>query len=203
MKFLLAALNSKFIHTNLAVYSLKSYAGELALHVEIGEYTINHNADFILQDIYERKPDVIGFSCYIWNYEYIKLLAENLAKVLPEVPIWLGGPEVSYDAEKELSSFPHLKGIMMGEGEEIFRKLLSHYVENTPELREIPGLCYREKDEIFCNPAAEILDMSQIPFPYQDGDDFSHKIVYYESSRGCPFACSDFLSSLYLSLIHI
>lgn len=196
MKFLLVALNSKYIHTNLAIRSLQSFAGALSGHVECREYTINHNADAILQDIYESRPDVIGFSCYIWNCDYVKFLTEALSKVLPQVPMWLGGPEVSFYTEAELQAFPTVKGIMIGEGEEAFRQLLSHYVEGQPALSDIAGLSYRENGKLFCNPLREPMDLGAVPFPYGPEEDFSHKIAYYESSRGCPFSCSYCLSSV-------
>ncbi len=129
MKFLLVALNAKYIHSNPALYSLRAYAGEsLQEHVEIGEYTINHSFTEILADIYKRKPDVIGFSCYIWNISMILELVQELPKLLPKVPIWLGGPEVSFDAPKLLVKYPMVTGVMLGEGEETFRELLEYYV---------------------------------------------------------------------------
>ena len=130
MKFLLAAIHAKYIHTGLAVYSLRSYAGkEMREHVEVAEYTINQRMEQILADIYRRSPDVIGFSCYIWNFSMIKKLVRELAKLLPEVPVWLGGPEVSYEYEKILAEYPEVSGIMTGEGEETFRELLQAYLD--------------------------------------------------------------------------
>ena len=130
MKFLLAAIHAKYIHTGLAVYSLRSYAGkEMREHVEVAEYTINQRMEQILADIYRRSPDVIGFSCYIWNFSMIKKLVRELAKLLPGVPVWLGGPEVSYEYEKILAEYPEVSGIMTGEGEETFRELLQAYLD--------------------------------------------------------------------------
>lgn len=203
MKFLLAAIHAKYIHSGLAVYSLRSYAGkELREYIEVAEYTINQRMDQILADIYRRRPDVIGFSCYIWNISMVKRLARELAKLLPGVPIWLGGPEVSYEYEKLLEEFPEVTGIMTGEGEEIFRELLRAYLDAWQEnLRsisvKIPGTATREG---FFG-VRELLDMDRLPFYYEEleaaeKEEFKNKIIYYESSRGCPFRCSYCLSSI-------
>ena len=129
MKFLLCAVNAKYIHSNPAVYSLRAYAGsEAGKNIEIAEYTINQRTEDILADIYQRKPDVIGFSCYIWNWEIIEKLLRELPKILPGIPLWLGGPEVSYDAPAVFKQFPFLTGIMVGEGEETFREVLGYYL---------------------------------------------------------------------------
>ncbi len=192
MKFLLVALNAKYIHSNPALYSLRAFAGEqLQEYVEIAEYTINHDFTEILADIYQRKPDVIGLSCYIWNIEMMLELVTELSKLLPGVPIWLGGPEVSYDAPKLLETYPTLAGIMVGEGEETFRDLLKCYV-NQEHLEQISGLCLPGG---FTMPRA-LTDISALPFLYEDLAAFEHKIIYYESSRGCPFRCSYCLSSI-------
>ena len=128
MKFLLCAVNAKYIHSNPAVYSLRAYAGEKWFpHIEIAEYTINQYADEILADLYRRKPDVLAFSCYIWNWDLIRRILEEVPKVLPGVPVWLGGPEVSFDAQEILTKFSGLTGIMIGEGEETFKELLEYY----------------------------------------------------------------------------
>ena len=126
MKFLLTAINAKYIHSNPAIYSLRAYAGaELQEHIELAEYTINQTFGEILADIYKRKPDVIGFSCYIWNISLVLELVTELYKLLPHVPIWLGGPEVSFDAPKLMAEYPQITGVMIGEGEEPFRELLT------------------------------------------------------------------------------
>ena len=203
MKFLLAAIHAKYIHSGLAVYSLRSYAGkELREYIEVAEYTINQRMDQILADIYRRRPDVIGFSCYIWNISMVKRLVRELAKLLPGVPIWLGGPEVSYEYEKLLEEFPEVTGIMAGEGEETFRELLRAYLDAWQEnLRsisvKIPGTATREG---FFG-VREPLDMDRLPFYYEEleaaeKEEFKNKIIYYESSRGCPFRCSYCLSSI-------
>lgn len=195
MQFLLTAVNAKYIHSNPAIYSLRAYAGEeLRPHIAVAEYTINHRMEEILGDLYKRCPDVIGFSCYIWNYPLIQELLRELPKVLPDTDLWLGGPEVSFEGEKILQDFPMVRGIMAGEGEETFKELLSFYVEKKKEenLKGIPGLILREG----ANPAREVTDINEIPFLYDDVQAFEHKIIYYETSRGCPFRCSYCLSSI-------
>lgn len=197
MKFLLVALNAKYIHSNPALYSLRAYVGEeLQEHVEIAEYTINHAFTDVLADIYQRKPDAIGLSCYIWNIEQMLELVTELGKLMPQVPIWLGGPEVTYDAPGLLEKYPQLAGIMIGEGEATFRELLGYYVNRkgceNDRLAAIPGLCLPGG---FTTPR-ELTDISTLPFLYEDMEPFQNRIIYYESSRGCPFRCSYCLSSI-------
>ena len=212
MKFLLTAINAKYIHSNLAVYSLRAAALAAApasdkhepFSVELAEFTINHRTEEILRDIFLRKPDVLLFSCYIWNIVYVRELAENCKKIMPEVPVWLGGPEVSYDAEKFLRENPAADGILCGEGEETFRLLAECYAAgqaDTEHLAEIPGLVFREPVEsaarlIRVNTPAPLPDLSALPFPYGELAEFENRIIYYESSRGCPFFCSYCLSSI-------
>lgn len=241
MKFLLAAINAKYIHSNPGVYSLRAFARTKipGADIEIGEYTINHQMDLILQDIYRRKPDFIGFSCYIWNVSYIMEIVRDVKKVLPEVEIWLGGPEVSYDAKKVLIREPDVCGVMRGEGELTFTELVRAYLkreelcaagytdseseiqnqektpgseENTRQLKSgqvetsdcrdldldhIPGITYRaENGEIVEHGPQRLLSLDEIPFYYDDMAGFENRIVYYESSRGCPFSCSYCLSSI-------
>ena len=212
MKFLLTAINAKYIHSNLAVYSLRAAALAAApasdkhepFSVELAEFTINHRTEEILRDIFLRKPDVLLFSCYIWNIVYVRELAENCKKIMPEVPVWLGGPEVSYDAEKFLRENPAADGILCGEGEETFRLLAECYAAgqaDTEHLAEIPGLVFREPVEsaarpIRVNTPAPLPDLSALPFPYGELAEFENRIIYYESSRGCPFSCSYCLSSI-------
>ena len=216
MKFLLAAVNAKYIHSNPGIYSLRAYAGkqnqELLMDIEIAEYTINNQLGDIVADIYRRKPDVIGFSCYIWNIVYIKCIIEDLHQIMPNLPIWLGGPEVSYDAMDIMNRYPQVTGIMIGEGEETFYELLccyKRYIKSDNQLREsedgshqsiklweslrqIKGLALREG---FTEPR-ELTDLNRMPFLYEDLAAFENKIIYYESSRGCPFRCSYCLSSI-------
>lgn len=232
MKFLLAAVNAKYIHSNPGIYSLKAYAertrGDLfpegaglpSVHVEIGEYTINNQMEQILEDIYRRKPDMVGFSCYIWNIVPCLELVRDLHKVLPDTDIWLGGPEVSFDAPELLLREPEVLGIMKGEGEETFAALLNGYEklgmsvrrsvgmsgcrdqekkaeEFWESLSSLPAAAYRGKDgTIQDHPVRPVMDMSRIPFLYSRLEGFENRIIYYESSRGCPFSCSYCLSSV-------
>ena len=267
MKFLLTAINAKYIHSNPGVYSLKMFAESQGaaepvqgdqnpredglpcvssgMQVEIAEYTINNQMELILEDIYRRKPDMVGISCYIWNIAYALDLVHDIHKVLPETDIWLGGPEVSYDAADLLAREPEVTGVMKGEGEEMFAGLLNCYrtlgctmrslgggknesymgtedktgtessyaAREKPDtvlanqkqkerrfwtqMRQVAGLTYRREDGSICDqPIRPVMDMSRIPFLYPNLDGFENRIVYYESSRGCPFSCSYCLSSI-------
>lgn len=196
MKIILAACNAKYIHSNLAVYDLQAYARQYQQHILLKEYTINQQKDEIMKDLYEEKPDVICFSCYIWNISFVKELAEDLKKVLPSVPFWAGGPEVSFDAEAFLAANPAFDGVMVGEGEETFLELAGYYVDHRKNLEQIRGIAFRKENQVLHNGWREIMDLSKVPFPYKDLQDFDHRIIYYESSRGCPFSCSYCLSSV-------
>lgn len=196
MKILLAACNAKYIHSNPAVYDLRAYASRLKESILLGEYTINQTKDEVLKDIYRSGAEVICFSCYIWNISYIKDLIPDLKKILPGAAFWVGGPEVSFDAEKLLKELPQLTGVMVGEGEETFLELASYYIEGSGTLENIRGIAYRDGEEIRHNGWREIMDLSQVPFAYENAEDFTNRIIYYESSRGCPFSCSYCLSSI-------
>ena len=292
MKFLLTAINAKYIHSNPGVYSLKMFAESTgaaqavqgdqnpwedglpcvplgaekqeehgpyagvtektareshSMQVEIAEYTINNQMELILEDIYRRKPDMVGISCYIWNIAYALDLVRDIHKVLPDTDIWLGGPEVSYDAPQLLVREPEVFGVMKGEGEEMFAALLECYrtlgctvrslgwneqknvaaesvadsgrlpeLQDRPEtarvseisgnarvsafwhcMSQVAGLTYHGADGIICDqPIRPVMDMSRIPFLYPSLKGFENRIVYYESSRGCPFSCSYCLSSI-------
>ena len=248
MKFLLVAINAKYIHSNLGIYSLKAYAekelrkkkkaalvspGEIVsgvaeagaqgaeweadgavvtetqsvagvssgqVQVEIAEYTINHQMDQILQDIYRRKPDVIGFSCYIWNIQYIRPFLKDIPKVLPDVKIWMGGPEVYYRAESFLKEEPTVTGVMVGEGEATLAELAEVYGEAEDidiRLEQVRGIVFRKTSgEILHTPVRPLLPMDEIPFSYNNLEGMEHRIIYYESSRGCPYSCSYCLSSI-------
>ena len=227
MNVLLAAINAKYIHSNLAVYSLKAYAeekwdseaGQKEIQedtkpiIAIAEYTINQTVDQILMDLYRRKPDMLCFSCYLWNIEYVEHLLREIPKILPKTEIWLGGPEVSWNAKEVLLRFPQVRGVMRGEGEETFYQLLRARNE---DLHKIDGITFRnkevwnnearnndtrndddrEQETILATDERKPMDLSKIPFVYKDMDPFEHKIIYYESSRGCPFSCSYCLSSI-------
>lgn len=246
MKILLTAINAKYIHSNLAVYSLKAYAKQYKEHIYISEYTINHDIDYIIQEIYKQNPDVIAFSCYIWNIELVKIVAKELHKILSNTKIWLGGPEVCYDIETGLLKEDYIDGILIGEGEETFLELASYYIEEKKSLEYILGIAYKEtakkvskqvqKDIVENNLQNKVLreneipkenetprenqipkenqiqikqenqikitgnrqqlDLNKIPFPYEELTSFENRIIYYESSRGCPYSCSYCLSSI-------
>lgn len=197
MKILLVACNAKYIHSNLAVYDLQAYASDYADHIVLKEYTINQQKDDIMRDIYLEHPEVVCVSCYIWNLSFVKELMADLIKILPGADFWAGGPEVSYDAEKFLTENSEFKGVMVGEGEETFKELARYYVEKNPQdLKDMTGICYRDGDQIIHNGWRQIMDLSSIPFIYKDLSEFKNRIIYYESSRGCPFSCSYCLSSI-------
>ena len=195
MKILLAAINAKYIHSNPAIYSLRACVKEEHRDsVFLAEYTINQYAGDILADLYRQRPDVIGFSVYIWNRTIVEELLRELPKVLPEAEIWLGGPEVSYGCEELLKDYPVVKGVIIGEGEDTFREVVCHYLEGEEAypLRDIRGLYLRSG----YTPVREAADLSRLPFLYEDPAPFANRIIYYESSRGCPYRCSYCLSSL-------
>lgn len=192
VKFILAAVNAKYIHSNPAIYSLRACVEEEhRKSVELAEYTINQPMQEILADLYARKPDAIGFSCYIWNWRMVREMLAELPKILPGTALWLGGPEVSWGADVILDSYPQLSGIMAGEGEDTFRELMSFYM-GEGQLDKIRGL-YLHSGYTGCR---ELTDFSKIPFLYDDLEPFENRIIYYESSRGCPFDCSYCLSSV-------
>lgn len=197
MKIVLTAINAKYIHSNPAVYSLRAYAGQYGYGADVAEFTINQRTEHILRELYRKKPDVLCFSCYIWNIEYVKELAAELKKLLPDVEIWAGGPEVSFETVKFMEENPTFRGVMIGEGEETFLELIGYYTEGRPQIKEIKGVTYRSrKGEIRTGPSRACIDMDRIPFYYEDLSGLEHKIIYYESSRGCPYSCSYCLSSV-------
>lgn len=228
MKFLLVAVNAKYIHSNLAVYSLKAYAEKYSVsdnNIEIAEYTINQYADEILRDIYERRPDAVGFSCYIWNIEMIKKIAADYKKICPYVTIWVGGPEVSYNVQQVLEENSFFDCVMYGEGEEIFKNVIQAYKkedehynvmgccvkgdkhDNVMEsctksdisyniLEKIKGIGFKQEGKVVVTEPQPPISLSSIPFVYENMEQFENKIIYYETSRGCPFSCSYCLSSI-------
>ena len=196
MKVLLAAVNAKYIHSNLAVYSLRAYARKYQEEIEIAEYTVNQTVDDILMDIYSRRPDVLCLSCYLWNIAYVGQIVTETPKILPGTEIWLGGPEVSYNAPEMLKRYPGTDGVICGEGEATFLELMEYWHGERAQIG-IKGIVYRGRDGgIVENPSRPVLDLSCIPFVYDHIEDFRNRIVYYESSRGCPFSCSYCLSSI-------
>lgn len=195
-KVILTAINAKYIHSNLAVYSLYAYAEKMNVEADlaIAEYTINQDVGKVMEELYRQKPDLIAFSCYIWNIAYVKRLVGMLKQVLPETEIWLGGPEVTYSAETILQELP-IDGVMLGEGEVVFLEVVSAFALGEPELyRKIPGVAGKG----FINPAGTPPPLDSLPFPYAAFpiDQFENRIVYYETMRGCPFHCSYCLSSV-------
>ena len=206
MKILLVAINAKYIHSNLAVYCLKAYAEknmpqDVNVQIELAEYTINQNRDEILKDIYRRQAEMICFSCYIWNLDYVESMIRDVKKVMKDVIIWAGGPEVSYDSRETLGRLPELTGVMKGEGEKTFAKLCKVYGKSSEtselSLEQIDGITFRCPDGTICErPWRVPMDLSEVPFVYHDMKKFENKIIYYETSRGCPFSCSYCLSSI-------
>lgn len=238
MRILLTAINAKYIHSNLAVYSLKGSAGKYEPLVELAEYTINHQMEEIFAGIYRRKPELLLLSCYIWNRREVTETAESIKKVLPDVKIWAGGPEVSYDAKHFLEKNPAFDGVMIGESERTFYRLLQYYVDGIGALEELPGVAFRERAhsaglisgliseqaetsvtgksegrEVTSGrdvqigrvsaesirlllPAEPMKTLDELPFVYHDLKKFENRIIYYETSRGCPFSCSYCLSSV-------
>ncbi len=209
MKAVLVAMNAKYIHSNLGIYSIQAYAREHGVtpeELEIVEYTINQELEWVLSDLYEKQPDLVAFSCYIWNIEQIKTLAAHFHKIKPEVPIWFGGPEVSFDAPSLLADYEWLSGIMCGEGEATFLELFQVTADHWPVnahfsmyaecLSQVAGIVYRSEHQIITTQERPRLSMDELAFPYQDMKDLEHRIVYYETSRGCPFGCSYCLSSV-------
>lgn len=201
MKFLLTAINAKFIHSNPAIYSLRACVGEkLQPYVDLAEFTINESLESILEGIWEHQPEVIGFSCYIWNWKLIREILTELPKILPDTEIWLGGPEVTYDGPELLAEFPQVTGIMVGEGEVTFREVLEQYLRETEtagksveeRFGQIPGLCLASG----YTAARDLTDLTTLPFLYENMEPFTNRIIYYETSRGCPYRCSYCLSSI-------
>lgn len=224
MKILLVAINAKYIHSNPALYSMKAYAEEQLrqirsadmqgsadirwcnaprerfdedVQIEIFEATINQQTGDVLKEIYCRRPDVIGISCYIWNISMVQELLASLHKIMPQVPVWLGGPEVSYCPEEVLRKCAGAFGIICGEGEETFAELIAYYIkEKNVGPENIAGLVFRGKNGFVATAPRKPLDMDALPFPYKDCSDFENRIVYYETARGCPFSCAYCLSSV-------
>ena len=196
MKILLAACNAKYIHSNPAVYDLKAYAAAYKDSVQIKEFTINQPKDEIMKEIYRSGADVVCFSCYIWNISFVRELIRDLKKILPDTAFWAGGPEVSFHAKNFLEDMPQVTGIMKGEGEETFLALARYYLEGKGRLEEISGIVFRKEGEIVDNGFREPVDLDRIPFIYENPENFENRIIYYESSRGCPFSCSYCLSSI-------
>ena len=196
MKIVLVGINAKYIHTNLAVRSLQANAGKYRNEVEIAEYTINHSIQEILSDLFDREPDVVGFSCYLWNIEYVMRLAQDWKKIWPQGKIVVGGPEVSYNPEKTFEQYPFVDLLIRGEGEYTFKEVLAWLHGEKQSRAELSGVAYLEEGELHIGPPQKAMDMDDLVFPYESLDGLENKILYYESIRGCPFSCSYCLSSI-------
>lgn len=196
MKILLTTLNSKYVHSNLALKYLYASAENSRNSIDILEFTINNEEDYIYTELLRKSYDIICFSCYIWNVDKTLHLAENLKKAKPELKILLGGPEVSYDVIPFMSQHKFIDFIISGEGEAAFSELAEALLSDTQEYEKIRGLTYRMFGKIYVNPPAPLLSFETIPFPYLNLVCEEDKVMYYESSRGCPFQCSYCLSSV-------
>ena len=197
MKIVLSTLNAKFIHTSLSIRCLKAYA-EPEFNVDLAEYTIKDPSMSIVTDLYSKKPDVIGFSCYIWNIEETIKVVKMLKKINPNLIIVFGGPEVSYDVPEWLERLPEVDFIIIGEGEETFKQLLTQ-ISSTQDYKQVSGLGYLSDGKVVINPQRNKLDLRELPSPYrfeEDKKQLSKRVVYIETSRGCPFSCQFCLSSI-------
>ncbi|MEK5531324.1 B12-binding domain-containing radical SAM protein [Viridibacillus sp. FSL R5-0468] len=197
MNIVLATLNAKYIHTNIALRYLKSFATP-EFDPIISEYTIKDPSFNIVSDIYQKKTDIVGFSCYIWNIEETIRVIRMLKKVSPNTKIILGGPEVSYDVHDWLRRLNDVDYIIMGEGEYSFKQLLFHLNGELP-LEEVPGICYLKDSKVIIHPQPKKVDLREMPSPYrleEDIPDIPKRISYIETSRGCPFSCQFCLSSI-------
>lgn len=193
MKVLLTAINSKYIHSNLAVRYLRSFAKDLDYEGEIKEFTINDREERILEEIIREKPDVVAFSTYIWNVEIVSRISNLIKRVDSNIEILYGGPEVSFDSRTFLKENVG-EYVIEGEGEKTYRDFIL-YKLGKMELQEVRGLHYKNNETVYSNEKRPLMDMGEIIFPYETDEDLSNKIVYYEASRGCPFNCKYCLSS--------
>ncbi|MGD9570060.1 MAG: DUF4080 domain-containing protein [Sedimentibacter sp.] len=200
MKILLVTLDSKFIHANLAVRYLKKFCKDIEcdeLNIEIKEFTINQKQEYILGEIFYANADLICFSCYVWNIEYIKEIAYIIKEAKNKIKILCGGPETSFEIERFMKSEPYFDFIIFGEGELTFKEFLLEFKKSHADFKAIKGLAYRDNNKITINQSREpIINLDSINYPYEENDNFEDKIIYYESSRGCPFCCSFCMSSI-------
>ncbi|WCK53754.1 B12-binding domain-containing radical SAM protein [Aneurinibacillus sp. Ricciae_BoGa-3] len=197
MKVTVATLNAKYIHTSLAIRYLKAYS-EKDFDIDLAEYTIKDPVMNVVSDLFGRRPDVIGFSCYIWNIEETIRIIKMLKKVMPEVTIVLGGPEVSYDVEHWMDRIPEADFIVVGEGEESFHNLLTE-IQGEGKYHFVFGVAYRKDGKTVINPPNPKLDLNDIPSPFHFAEDLpnlANRVTYFETSRGCPFSCQFCLSSI-------
>ncbi|WP_294153182.1 B12-binding domain-containing radical SAM protein [uncultured Clostridium sp.] len=193
MKVLLTAINSKYIHSNLAVRYLRNFTKDLDYEGTVKEFTINDREERILEEIMREKPDVVAFSTYIWNAEMISRISNLIKRVNPEIDIIYGGPEVSFDSRTFLKENVG-EYVIEGEGEKTYRDFVLYKLGKI-ELEQVRGLHYKINGDVFSNEKRPLMNMEEIVFPYEADEDLSNKIVYYEASRGCPFNCKYCLSS--------
>ena len=198
IKTLLIGINAKYIHTSLAVRSIEMYCKENNTNVNTKEFTINNDEDKIINEIYEEKPDFLGFSCYIWNINIILEIISTIKKLLPNVKIFVGGPEVSYEYD-----YIFEKGIdivCIGEGEKTVKELIDKFNEKKcidKSFKNVNGIAFKLENDIIVTKDRDLLQLDEIPFVYKNGlEGTEHKILYYEASRGCPYSCQYCLSSL-------
>lgn len=196
MKILLATLNSKFIHSSLALRYIRAFCGDRPYDINLREFTINDSLAFVTGEIYREKPDIVAFSTYIWNINETLAVARRLKQVMGDVTVILGGPEVTFEAAPLMERHPFIDFVVKGEGEITFKELLEFLVEGKGSLHKIKGILFRQGNKVEENPDRELIkDLDIIPFPYCDDEDLANKIVYFEASRGCPFKCQYCLSS--------
>lgn len=193
MKVLLVGVNSRFTHSNLAIRYLKAFTEDLDYKCFIKEFSINDRVERIVQEIIAEKADIVAFSCYIWNKDYVKQISDLVKLIDSNVKLLFGGPEVSFDSEKYLKD-SLADYLIEGEGEETFREFIECIINNR-KLKDVEGLYYKENNEIFYGGKRKLMDLNKVVFPYTIDDDLNNKIVYFESSRGCPFNCKYCLSS--------
>jgi anaerobic magnesium-protoporphyrin IX monomethyl ester cyclase len=197
MNVICTTLNAKYIHTNLAIRLLKAYSAP-EFNIQLKEYTVKDPVFTIVSDLFQQDPTVIGFSCYIWNIEETIKVINSLKKINPSVLIVLGGPEVSYDTVEWMQKIPEVDFIVSGDGELTFKRLLFE-IEKNADFQSIPGITYRNEEQIVINPQTNDLNIRDIPSPHRFNEDIPHlskRITYFETSRGCPFTCQYCQSSI-------
>ena len=195
MKVLLVGINAKYIHSNLAIRYLKEYVKEDHIQIDIKEFTINQSVDHIVYEIYKMRTDVVGLSCYIWNIKHVIEVTNILKKISPKTKICLGGPEVSYD-KSIWDKIPYLDVVISGEGEETFREYIVA-LKNQKPIKDVLGIMFKHEGQVVANSNRNAISLDQVSFVYKDGfDEFTHRIIYYETMRGCPFNCQYCLSSV-------
>lgn len=196
MKNLLVGINAKYIHSNLAIRYIQKYSKKQGVVTHIREYTINQSVDYILDEIIQVEADVIAFSCYLWNITYIKMLVRNIKRIRQDIKIILGGPEVSYNPKEWLEEIWEVDYIISGEGEVVATALLQH-INQGLSVESLKGIAYRDGHNLIQNRQGKGMDMADVPFVYHKGlDGLENRIIYYETSRGCPYSCQFCLSSI-------